>query len=90
MFNFVIVLLAPEFILESHNLILTPPAETLYNILRDVLSKMTTASDQRYLQQLFSAKELGDHKLTQLLQHLNNWQVVLHIRETRWPATNDE
>ena len=78
-----IVLLGPEFISESRNLILTSPAETLYDILKDALSKMMTVSDQRYLQQLFSTKELGDHKLTQLFQHLNNWQVVLHIRETR-------
>ena len=61
---------APNFAAEIRDLILTPPAETPYNIIKETLIKRTAASDQRHLQQLFSAKELGDRKPTQLLHRL--------------------
>ena len=70
MFDYVIASLAPEFAAEIRDLILTPPAETLYDVLKETLIKRTAASDQRRLQQLFSVEELGDQKPTQLLRHL--------------------
>ena len=70
MFDYVIASLAPEFAAEIRDLILTPPAETPYDVLEETLIKRTAASDQRRLQQLFSAEELGDRKPTQLLHRL--------------------
>ena len=78
MFDYVIALLAPEFAAEIRDMILTPPAETPYDVLKETpydvlketLIKRTAASDQRRLQQLFSAEELGDRKPTQLLRRL--------------------
>ena len=70
MFDYVIASLAPEFAAEIRDLILTPPAETPYDVLKETLIKRTAASDQRRLQQLFSAEELGDRKPTQLLRRL--------------------
>ena len=67
MFNYVIASLAPKFAAENHDLILTPPAESPYVVLKETLIKRTASSDQRCLQQLFSAEELGDWKPTQLL-----------------------
>ena len=70
MFNYVIASLGPKFAAEIRDLIPTPPAETPYNVLKETLIKRTAAFDQRRLQQLFSAEELGDQKPTQLLRHL--------------------
>ena len=71
MFDYVIASFAPKFAAEIRDLILTPPAETLYdilketpyNVLKETLIKRTAASDQRHLQQLFGAKELGNWNL---------------------------
>ena len=57
MFDYMIASFAPDFAAEICDLILTPPAETSYNVLKETLFKRTAASDQRHLQQLFSAKE---------------------------------
>ena len=70
MFDYVTASLAPEVAAEIRDLILTPPAETSYGVLKEMLIKRTAASNQRCLQQLFSAEELGDRKPTQLLRHL--------------------
>ena len=70
MFDYVITSSAPKFAADIHDLILTPPAETPYDVLKETLIKWTAATDQRCLQQLFSAEELGDHKPTQLLRRL--------------------
>ena len=70
MFDHVIALLSPEFAAEVCDLILTPPGETPYDVLKAQLIKRTAASEQRRLQQLFSAKELGDRNPTQLLRRL--------------------
>ena len=70
MFDYVIASLAPEFAAEIRDLILTPPVETPYDVLKETLIKRTTASDQRLLQKLFNAEELIDRKPTQLLHRL--------------------
>ena len=67
MFDHVIASLSPEFVAEVRDIILTPPGETPYNVLKAQLIKRTAGSKQRHLQQLFSAEELGDRKPTQLL-----------------------
>ena len=70
MFDHVIASLSPEFAAEVRDLIFTLPAETPYDVLKAQLIKKTAASEQRRLQQLFSAEELGDRKPTQLLRRL--------------------
>ena len=50
MLDYVIASLAPEFAAEIRDLILTPPAETPYDVLKETLIKRTAASDQRHLQ----------------------------------------
>ena len=69
-FDHVVTSLAPEFTTEVHDLILQPPDATPYDRLEEQLIKRTVASEQRHLQQLFNAEELGDKKPTQLLRRM--------------------
>ena len=69
-FDYIVASLAPEFATEVRDLVLTPPAENPYDTLKEELVKRTAASEQRRLQQLFNAEELGDRKPTQLLRRM--------------------
>ena len=69
-FDHVVASLSPEFATEVRDLIIKPPADTPYDSLREHLIKRTTASEQRKLQQLFKAEELGDRKPSQLLRRI--------------------
>ncbi len=69
-FDHIVASLTPEFAMEVRDLILHPPADSPYDLLKQQLIKRTTASEQRKLQQLFSTEDLGDRKPSQLLRRL--------------------
>ena len=69
-FEYVIASLTPEVATEICDLILKPPETDPYTVLKGQLIKRTAASEQRRLQQLFNAEELGDRKPTQLLRRM--------------------
>ena len=69
-YDHIVASLAPEYATEIRDLILQPPDDAPYDTLKQQLIKRTAASEQRRLQQLFSAEELGDRKPTQLLRHM--------------------
>ena len=69
-FDYVIASLSPEVNTEIRDLILKPPETTPYQVLKEQLIRRTAASEQRRLQQLFNAEELGDRKPTQLLRQM--------------------
>lgn len=70
-FEHVVASLTPEYATEVRDLILTPPDDTPYDILKAQLIKRTEASEQRRLQQLFNSEQLGDRKPTQLLRRMH-------------------
>lgn len=69
-FDHVISSLAPEYAAEVRDLVLRPPGERPYDVLKEQLIRRTAASEQRRLQQLFTSEELGDRKPTQLLRRM--------------------
>ena len=69
-FHYVIAALNPEVAAEVRDLVLHPPEDTPYDHLRSQLIKRTEASEQRRLQQLLTAEELGDRKPSQLLRRM--------------------
>lgn len=69
-FNHVIASLSPETAVEIRDLLITPPEDDPYNVLKVELVKRLTASEQRRLQQLLTAEELGDRKPSQLLRSM--------------------
>jgi len=69
-FDHTVASLAPEFTTEVRNLILQSPVTTPYDRLKEHLIKRTATLEQRRLQQLFNAEELGDKKPTQLLRRM--------------------
>ena len=75
MFDYVVANLTPDIAIEIRDLILRPPEENPYNVLKAQLIKRTAASEQRRLQKLLSTEELGDRKPTRLNYYVayNNW-----------------
>ena len=69
-FDYVVSSLSLEFAMEARDLLLKPPTDDPYDVLKAELVKRTAASEQRKLQQLISGEELGDRKPTQLLRRM--------------------
>ena len=62
--------LLPEFATEVRDLLLNPPREQPYKVLKRELTNRTSLSKQRQLQQLPTAEELGNRKPTQVLHRI--------------------
>jgi hypothetical protein len=69
-FDYVVSSLTPEFAAEVRDLLIRPPADNPYRLLKEQMTKRTTASEQRKLQLLLHGEELGDRKPTQLLRKM--------------------
>ena len=67
--TYVVASLSPEYTTGVRDLILNVP-DHLYDTLKQQLRQRTCLPQQRWLQQLFNAIELGDRKPTQLLRRM--------------------
>ena len=62
--------LSPEFATEVQDLLLNPPVEQSYEVLKRELTNRTSLFEQRRLQQLLTSEVLGDRKPTQVLRRI--------------------
>lgn len=69
-FYYVVAALGPQEAAEVRDVIMSPPAETPYDRIKEALTKRTTATEQERLQQLLSLEVLGDRKPSQLLRRM--------------------
>ena len=83
-FHHVLDNLSHEIATEVRNLLMNPPAENPYDVLKGTLVKRTTLSEQLWLQQSLSAEDLGDQKPSQLLQKMQ--QLVGDKAEAIYPS----
>ena len=69
-FDYVVSSLSPEYAAEVWDLLLNPPAEQPYEMLKRELTNRTSVSEQQRLQQLLTTEELGDRKPSQVLRRI--------------------
>ena len=69
-YAYVVSALTPDIAQEVRDILLSPPTENPYKMLKDELIKRTSATEQKRLQQLLNEEVLGDRKPTQLLRHM--------------------
>ena len=69
-FDYIVASLSPNIATEVRDLILAPPADTPYTVLKRELCKRTAGSNQQKLQRLLNDLELGDRKPSQLLRRM--------------------
>ena len=69
-FDYIVSSQAPEIATEVRDLIIQPLGDTPYDKLKEQLIKRMAALEQKHLQQLFNAEELGDSTPSQLLHRM--------------------
>lgn len=69
-FREVVTSLSSAEAMEVRDIVISPPDQEPYEHLKRELIRRTTASEQRRLQQLLTAEELGDRKPSQLLRRM--------------------
>lgn len=71
-YTYLVSTLPPDIAEEVSDVITSPPLQDKYNILKTAVIKRFTDSQQKKLQQLLNAEELGDRKPTQLLRKMKS------------------
>ena len=69
-FAYVVSGLQPQFAQEIRDILISPPKDHPYVVLRTELIKRTSASEQERLQRLLTQEELGDRKPSQFLRRM--------------------
>lgn len=69
-YDYVVSALSPTTTALIRDVLLTPPPDNPYDILKRELLRRTTDSESRRIQQLLSSEELGDRKPTELLRRM--------------------
>ena len=71
-YTYLVSTLPPDIAEEVSDVITSPPSQDKYNTLKIAVIKRFTDSQQKKLQQLLNAEELGDRKPTQLLRKMKS------------------
>ncbi|CAN7992089.1 unnamed protein product, partial [Ixodes hexagonus] len=69
-FHHVVAALPPEIAADIRDVILEPPTTNPYDVLKQELTKRTSASEHQRLQRLLTSEELGERTPSQLLRRL--------------------
>ena len=69
-YAYVISSLPPDIAQEIRDLLMSPPTENQYDVLKGTLIKRTSASEQKMFHQLLISDELGDRKPSHLLRKM--------------------
>ena len=69
-FDYLVASLSPDAATEVRDLILNPPADNPYTLLKAAIIKRFAGSNQQKLQRLLNDLELGDNKPSQLLRRM--------------------
>ena len=69
-FDHVVSCLSPEFATEVLDLLLCPPSENPYEMLKEQLTKWTSDSEQCRIKELLSVEEIGNRKPTEVLRRI--------------------
>ena len=85
-FDYIVASLSPDTATEVRDLILVPPADNPYTVLKTALIKRTAGSNQQKLQRLLNELELGDRKPSQLLRRMR--QLWCGGDDDAWSAGN--
>ena len=70
MYYHIVGSLSTDVAMEIRDLLLKPPEDKPYDVLKQKLIERTAASEQRRLRELLTTEELGDRKPTQLLRRM--------------------
>jgi len=76
-FAYVIASLPPEIAQEIRDILISPPPEHPYDVLKATLIHRTSASEQKRLHQLLIAEELGDRQLLNFYVKCTNGLVIM-------------
>jgi len=76
-FAYVIASLPPEIAQEIRDILISPPPESPYDVLKATLIRRTSASEQKRLHQLLIAEELGDRQLLNFYVKCTNGLVIM-------------
>ena len=80
-FSHVVSSLQPEYAQEVRDILISPPKKDRYDTLKSELIRRTSASEQKRLQQLLTAEELGDRTPSQLLRRMQQLLGTSNIDE---------
>ena len=70
-YAYIVAALQPSVAIEVRDLLVKPPENNPYDLLKSELIKRTQESEQNRLQKLLISEELGDRKPSQLLRRMN-------------------
>jgi hypothetical protein len=89
-FGYILGALEPRYAAEVREIILNPPEEGAYQLLRSELTRRLSSTQEQKTRRLLEHEEIGDRKPSQFLRHLRTLAGTAmsdEILRTLWPPT---